>query len=69
MSLTIHFNTLMLIGLAMLPGALLVVYLLGIALTALGWELTGAAFAGVTGAAIFVCGIALFLIGVGQAIG
>lgn len=69
MSLTIHLNTLMITGLLMLPGAFAVFYVLGIILTALGGELGAMAFAGVTATAIFVFGIALFLIGVGQEIG
>lgn len=63
--MTINFNELMLIGLSMLPGAFVVsflgVWLLGLC----GWEL--GAFAGaIPGVIVFICGIALFLVGLGQ---
>lgn len=63
--MTLHFNQLMIIGLCMLPGALILAFLLVWLLAALGQEL--GAFAGaVPGAVVFIAGIAVFLVGLGM---
>jgi hypothetical protein len=62
--MTWHFDLLMIIGLAMLPGAFVVGFLL--ALIFASQEL-GAAAIGIVGIVVtFVAGIALFLVGLGQ---
>lgn len=63
--LTLHFDLLMIIGLCMLPGAFIVAYLLVGLLAWLGWEME-ALLGVVPGVVIFVAGIAVFLVGLGQ---
>lgn len=68
MSLTLHLNQTILIGLCMLPGAVAVTYLLGMLLGT--WlELQGAIIAGTVGAAMIVIGIVLIILGIGMEIG
>ena len=68
MSLTLHLNQAILIGLCMLPGAVAVTYLLGMLLGT--WlELQGAIIAGTVGAAMIVIGIVLIILGIGMGIG
>lgn len=63
--MTLHFDTLMITGLCMLPGGFIIGILLMCLLGALGWEI--GAFAGfIPGAVIMVVGVALFLVGIGQ---
>ncbi len=63
--MTLRFDELMIIGLAMIPGGLIIGVLLMCLLAALGWEI--GAFAGfVPGIVIAVAGIAVFLVGLGQ---
>jgi hypothetical protein len=65
--MTIHLNTTMIVGLCMLPGAVVVTYVLVVLLGSM--ELAGAIIAAITGAAVFVVGIAVTLVGLGQVIG
>lgn len=58
----------MVIGLCMLPGGFIIGVLLVCLLGALGWEL-GALMGMYPGIAIFVAGIAVFLVGLGQELG
>jgi hypothetical protein len=63
--MTLHFDQLMIIGLCMLPGGIIIGILLMCLLGALGWEI--GSFAGlIPGVIIFVAGIAVFLVGLGQ---
>jgi hypothetical protein len=55
----------MIIGLCMLPGGILIGFLLVALLGALGWEI-GALAGFVPGVIIFLAGIAVFLVGLGQ---
>jgi hypothetical protein len=67
--MTIHLNTVQIIGLAMLPGAFAVFYVLGGILTAAGLELTAVIAAAVTAVAVFIAGLVLVILGTGIAIG
>lgn len=64
MSLSLHFNELMLIGLIMLPGAFVVGVVLMVIFSR--WELGALAIGEVGGLIVFVAGIAIFLVGFGQ---
>lgn len=65
MTLDLHFNTTMIVGLLMLPGGVVVGFLLMCLLGALGWEI--GAFAGaIPGVIIFLVGIVVFFVGLGQ---
>jgi len=62
---TLHFDLLMIIGLAMVPGGIIIGVALVCLLGALGWEL-GALAGMYPGIAISLAGIAVFLVGLGQ---
>lgn len=63
--MTIHFNELMIIGLCMLPGAFVVAFLLIWLLGLLGLEME-ALIGAVPGVLVFIGGIVLLLLGIGQ---
>lgn len=63
--MTLHFDQLMIIGLCMLPGGVILAVLGVWLLAALGAEL-GSFAGGLLGVAVFVAGIAVFLVGLGQ---
>lgn len=62
--MTLHFDLLMIIGLALLPGSFVIAFLL--ALIFQSWEIGAMAIAGVGWVASLVVGVALFLVGLGQ---
>lgn len=66
--MTLHFDLLMIVGLCMLPGGVIIGFLLMWLLAALGWEL-GAVAGFIPGVIIFLAGIAVFLVGLGQELG
>lgn len=63
--MTWHFDLLMDIGLGMLPGGIVIGFLLVCLLGALDWEI-GALMGAVPGVIIMVAGVAVFLVGLGQ---
>lgn len=63
--MTLHFDQVMIIGLCMIPGGLIIGFLLMWLLATLGWEL-GAVAGFVPGLVIAAGGIAVFLVGLGQ---
>ena len=63
--MTLHFDTLMITGLAMIPGGLLLGFLLCALLGALNWEMESL-IGFVPGIIITIVGIAVFLVGLGQ---
>lgn len=66
MSLTLHLNQAMVIGLCLLPGAVVVFYLLAIIFSSL--ELGAMAVAGVGAVVTFAAGIVLIVLGIGMEI-
>ena len=66
--MTIHLNTVQIIGLAMLPGAFAVFYVLGGILTAAGLGLTAVvAVATVAAVAVVIAGLVLVILGTARA--
>lgn len=66
MSLTLHLNQAMLIGLCLLPGAVVVFYVLLFIFGSM--ELGALAIAGPAAIAVFIAGIVLIVLGIGMEI-
>lgn len=62
--LTLHFDQLMVIGLCCLPGAFIVAFLLMVIFSS--QEIGALAIGGTVGVIVFIGGIAVFLVGLGQ---
>jgi hypothetical protein len=63
--MTLRLDSLMITGLCMLPGGIIIGFLLVALLGALGWEI-GSIAGFIPGVIIFIAGIAVFLVGLGQ---
>lgn len=66
MGFTVHFNAPMTIGLCLIPGSILVFFLLGAIFSSL--ELGAVAIGGVGAIATLVAGIVLLVLGIGMSI-
>ena len=67
MNLTLHFDTIMIVGLCMIPGGILTGILITILLGELGWEI-GSLIGLYLGIIIAIAGIMIFLVGLGMEI-